>query len=145
MNYLVGNRGIKIRMHLQNLFQPIVRSHFSISRAYLVKFTWKQIRNLDIYMLLVRWYAQWRKIVSEGSSLFLYTCIFTNYSFDFYTFLIWTILKIISRKWCKLCTYMVSTYSKFEFTHKITESQAFVFVFARKTTEFLMTAKHWLS
>ena len=29
----------------------------SISRAYLVKFTWKEIRNLDIYMLLVRWYG----------------------------------------------------------------------------------------
>ena len=39
--------------------------------------------------------------------------------------------------------YMFSTYSKFEFSHKITKSQAFVLVFARKTTEFL-TAKHLL-
>ena len=40
--------------------------------------------------------------------------------------------------------YMVSSYSKFEFSHQITETQAFVLVFARKTIEFL-TAKHWLS
>ena len=40
--------------------------------------------------------------------------------------------------------YMFSTFSKFEFSHQITEHQAFVLVFARKTTEFL-TAKHWLS
>ena len=40
--------------------------------------------------------------------------------------------------------HLSSKYSKFEFAHIITESQAFVLVFARKTTEFL-TAKHWLS
>ena len=40
--------------------------------------------------------------------------------------------------------YMVSSYSKFEFSRQITETQAFVLVFARKTIEFL-TAKHWLS
>jgi len=39
--------------------------------------------------------------------------------------------------------YMFSTHNKFEFSHQIIESQAFVLVFARKTTEVL-TAKHWL-
>ena len=41
-------------------------------------------------------------------------------------------------------TLVFSTYSKFEFSHQITESQAFVLSFARKTIEFL-TAKHWIS
>ena len=36
--------------------------------------------------------------------------------------------------------YNFSAYSKFEFYHQRTESQAFVLVFVRKTTEFL-TAK----
>ena len=36
-----------------------------------------------------------------------------------------------------MIVYMLSTYSKFEFPHQITESQAFVLVFVMKTTEFL--------
>ena len=32
--------------------------------------------------------------------------------------------------------YMIKTYSKFEFSHQITEIQAFVLVSARKTTEY---------
>ena len=43
-----------------------------------------------------------------------------------------------------MLVYMVSSYSKFEYSHQITKTWAFVLVFARKTTEFL-TAKHWLS
>ena len=38
-------------------------------------------------------------------------------------------------------TLVFSTYSKFEFSHQITESQALVLVFARKTIKFF-TAKY---
>ena len=44
----------------------------------------------------------------------------------------------------KTLVFMFSTYNKFEFSSQITESRAFVLVFARKTTE-VFTAKHWLS
>ena len=39
--------------------------------------------------------------------------------------------------------YKFSSYSKFEFSHQITEIQSFVLDFAKKTTEFII-AKHWL-
>jgi len=35
----------------------------------------------------------------------------------------------------EMLVYMFSTHNKFEFSHQITESQAFFLVFARKTTE----------
>ena len=59
--------------------------------------------------------------------------------------LILSIQSKIKHKIVKVAAYLkFSTYSKFQFSHHITESQAFVLVFARKTTEFL-TAKHKLS